>query len=192
MDKKYEMEDEEAFDNYHTKLIINNARLYNTEEKKQLNVNLQDIINIKTEFFTYSSNNEQNFENKKYLPENQILEVSSDEEDIIDKYNKIICYNEEERTRREHTPNTKQRKNNRRQLNLNHSEGFNVIKQDSDISDHFSNISPLVSNSKNKRNKIMKALHQDEENGKNYISRHDSFTLPRTTSKMKLYKMNEI
>ena len=56
-DKRYLMELQEAFDGYTTKLIKHNANLYNSEEKKILNFNFQDLI-LNTEYLTNSSNNE--------------------------------------------------------------------------------------------------------------------------------------
>ena len=90
LDKKYEMEDEEAFDDYQTNLIINNARLYNVEERKQFNINLQDIMNIQTEFFTNSSNIEMN-KPSALLPESS----EEENEEIVDKCNSLVFYDEE-------------------------------------------------------------------------------------------------
>lgn len=187
LDKKYEMDDVEAFDEYQTNLIKNNARLYNTEERKMfntLNQNLQDIINIKTECFT-NGNTSSVPGTVRYLPFSKVQEesYSSDSmnhEEIMDKYNKILFYNEEHKLI------------DHKNLPLNalpsgddiaHNGGSDII-----LSDNFSHISPLITHNENKRKKLKKLqIYQNENNGV-YISRHDSFTLPRTTSKLKMYK----
>ncbi len=184
LDKRYELDDEEAFDEYHTNLIINNARLYNTEERKMLNQNLQDIINIKTECFT-NGNTSSVPGTVKYLPFSQVQEesYSSDSmnhEEIMDKYNKIIFYNEEHKLIDHNNSHFKALPSGD---DLAHNGGSDIV-----LSDNFSHISPLITHNEKKRKKLKKLqIFQNENNGV-YISRHDSFTLPRTTSKLKMYK----
>lgn len=221
-DKKYEMDDEEAFDDYQTNLIINNAHLYNTEERKQLNVNLQDIVNIKTEYFTNTNSenggnsniNQNNNINTNGLNifkrhqvntnkrKSQIEEVSSEsnsnsdlneDQEIIDKYNKIIFYNHEHRIDSGGKFLTHNNRNNKMlqsadDLNNHHNVNNINTNHNGNLSDNFSNISPLISHNKKKRNKITKLQQNNNTNVISYISRHDSFTLPRTTSKLKMYK----
>jgi hypothetical protein len=92
--KKYLMELQEAYDGYNTDLIIKNAHLYNTEERKLLNLNFQDLI-LNSEQLTNSSNQDLldiDVLNNKMKEENN---SSSENENILQKYNQIIFFNQE-------------------------------------------------------------------------------------------------
>jgi hypothetical protein len=172
LDKKYEMDDEEAFDDYQTNMILNNARLYNTEEKKNFNASMQDIMNFRTELFSGTSEPH----TKEKLPEN----TDEDEEemlvDVLDKYNKIIFYNEEQKL-----------KLGKQNIITKTKSAMDFSKNDLD--EHFSNISPLLTYSQ-KKNKKLKNTGQGQIKNDliTQLSRIDSFSLPRTASKIKMYK----
>jgi hypothetical protein len=133
------MEDEEDFDDFKPLIM---------EEHK---TNLNELINLKTDNLTNTSNTMKN-----------CPDTSSDEE-IVNKYNKIVFYNEENFTR------------------------IDEFKKDclSDITD-FSNISPLLTYDQSRKDKIIKNYNKD--NNKMLFHRIDSFSLPRTQSKQKMYK----
>jgi hypothetical protein len=133
-DKRYEMEDEEDFDDF------------KPMEEQKLNYN--DIV-IKTDNNTGSSN-----------PLKQENCDSSNDEDIVDKYNKIVFFNEENLPR------------------IRKSENL------SDMTD-FSGITPLLTYDKVKKNKIN---NHYKKTGRAYFHRTDSFSQPRSNSKVKLYK----
>jgi hypothetical protein len=134
-EKKYEMEDEEAYDDF---------RL--CEENKNT---IGEIYHqLKTDQFTLSD------EAKKIKLD---ISSSSGGEDIVDKYNKIVFFNEE-----------------------------NLLKRTGSELTDFSGISPLLTYNKSKKKKISKKFIKT---GKDcFVRRIDSFTLPRTTSKIKMYK----
>jgi hypothetical protein len=172
MDKKYEMDDEEAFDDYQTNLILHNARLYNTEEKKTFNANMQDIINLRTEFFSGTS--------EPHTKEKLHVITDEDDEmlvDVLDKYNKIIFYNEEQKM-----------KLGKQNIITKTKSATDFTKNDLD--EHFSNISPLLTYSQKKNKKLINPVQG--QNPKNdlitQLSRIDSFSLPRSASKIKMYK----
>jgi hypothetical protein len=127
-DKRYQMEDEEDFDEFRVPM----------EENKTSN--LFELMNVNTDN-NYTSNT--------------IKGTSSNDEEIVDKYNRIVFYNEE-----------------------------NIKDCISDITD-FSNISPLLTYDHAKKSKIKKNYDKED---KALCHRIDSFSLPRTKSKLKLYK----
>jgi hypothetical protein len=126
------MDDEEDFDDF------------KPLEEQKMNF---EKINIKTDGFTNTSNN-------------KCIEESSSDEEIVDKYNKIVFFNEENLPK------------------INKSENI------SDISD-FSGITPLLTYDRSKKIRVNKIY--DKADNKTYFHRIDSFTLPRTNS-FKLYK----
>ena len=156
-DKKYLMEIQEAFDDYNTNLIIRNARLYNNEEKKMLNLNLEDIIN--TEHLTYSSNHEL-FENPFLLNKQmQGDHTSSEDEEILEKYHQIIFYNKE------------------KEINLNY-------EKHKTNSDEISDINPVLRISDSRKSKMNGNYKQSKQRETiKFVERHNSFILPRTGSK---------
>lgn len=150
------MELQEVFDEYNTNLIIRNARLYNNEEKKMLNLNLDEIIN--TENLTYSSNQEL-FENPFLLNKQMQGDHTSSDDEILEKYHQIIFYNKE------------------KEINLNDEK--NKIN-----SDEISDINPVLRISDSKRSKMNRNYKQSKQRDTiNFIERHNSFILPRTGSK---------
>ena len=176
-DKKYEMEDEEAYDDYNTNLIMQNAYLYNTAEANLLNSNLQDIINIKTENLSSSSINEIGA-NLIGLNKNPIS--SLEEQEIIEKYNNIIFYNQEMKIKINLDSLTADKNQNDIQGKFNNNN--------LEFSDSFSRVSPLISHSNLKKEKLTKNNNKRQQikyNGnKIFFQRHDSFMAPRSNSKI--------
>jgi hypothetical protein len=170
-DKRYEMDDnEESFDDFkQSNVNVTIKPQINLEEQKN---QLQDIINIKTDYFTNTSNSMI----PKYGTKPDKNSSSENEEDIVDKYNKIIFYSQEHKL---NMVNEGSRKN------LTHPEGGE--KKLEDMSEDFSHISPLLTFNKKKKSKIINSFQKGQGN-KVYWQRHDSFILPRTQSKIKFYQ----
>lgn len=159
MEKKYEMDDQDHNEEFNLKKAM-------LEERK---VPLHDILNIKTDYFTNTSNSNHNLKGTVINEINN--DSSSNEEDIVDQFNKIVFYNKEH----------KLLSDNNNDVNGKQEEFKN--KNDpkySDLSDNFSHISPVITNYR--KNKLK--AHQN----KVFFPRHDSFTLPRTNSQVKIYK----
>jgi hypothetical protein len=143
-DKRYEMEDEEDYDEFRAnddyKIIYRCGNKAAAIKKKE---NGAGYINT-----SITKNHDS----------------SSDNKDIIDKYNRIIIFNEENLPK------------------------IGKVENGSDISDYFSGISPLLTYDKYRKSRIRKNYNKAGNKTLFQRGRIDSFSQPRSNSKVNLYK----
>lgn len=212
-DKKYELDDEDCYDDFNYRSILNDEnnqkeKVNNNKNNDDNNANLNEIINIKTDYFTNGS--QMNIRGN-YTTQNEHGEAdevsSSNEEKISDKYNKFVFFNEEN-LKSENKKNVKVEDSKNSQLDMEAFKNQKILhknlknnpdsgRNENNNADldyiNISSITPLNSNmNKNfnnpgielrKKSKIEgKNLNQNSQPGKKFIMRNDSFNLPRTNS----------
>jgi len=234
-DKKYELDDEDCFDDFNYKSILLDE---NNKNLENLN-NMNDLINIKTDYFTNNSN--LNIKENIYTTQNENIDenTSMDEEKISTLHDKLFFYNnEKDKTLNfesdfyfDKNKNSKKNDNNTNKLKTkkknnikekdnnidhlkylengisNHDNAYNnnLFRGESNSNKNFDNyyniakinlaninissINPqfnqISSQGKRKNSKLKKTSNNPAiQAGKNLLTRNDSFSLPRTNSRM--------
>lgn len=222
-DKKYELDDEDCYDDFNYKSILQDENNKATNEKVTSNIN--ELINIKTDYFTNNSqmNIRENYTTQnENVGENDENSLSEQEEKISDIHNKIMFYRDEKeknlnfesdfyidaRNKNGHFSKNKEEGNKlsfaengialANDLNTNNNDedyncknnkvNFEAKNKLENI--NISSINPMpAQNAPNHRRKSTKgkqahANQNPKQQGKNFLMRNDSFSLPRTNSKI--------
>lgn len=216
-DKKYELDDEDCYDDFNYKSILQDENKQNNE--KHLS-NINELINIKTDYFT---NNSQLNIKENYTTQNDNIEEndenSSDPAKMIsDKHNKFMLYkDEQEKNLNFESDFYFDGKNNNNINNNLNNVGNKIVIQEENFNNengivnnnfnsskivnklfnaknkleniNISSINPMPTmnnaNHKKRSTKGNKAFaNQKDLQGNNFLMRNDSFSLPRTNSRM--------
>jgi len=225
-DKKYELDDEDCYEDFNYKSILQDENKINTERLKG---NINELINIKTDYFTNTSqtNIRENYttqnENVGENDENSYFSDQEKKEKISYQHEKLLFYNAEDEKRfnfesdfytdasvafKKYNHNSKKANNDKQAVkNLNCENGIasynsydnenqnNYIKiGDIDVKNKLENInissidpmleqySPSKSRKSIKGNKYLR--NQNPQQGKIFLMRNDSFSLPRTNTNL--------
>jgi len=202
-DKKYELDDEDCYDDFNYKSILQDENKTNNEK---LSSNINDLVNIKTDYFTnnsqlnikenYTTQNEQICENDENSSEHEIM--------ISDTHNKFMFYNNEKEKNLNFESDfylNSDNNNKKEEENMDSENGivnfnngnFNnnkVLEAKNKLENiNISSINPVLAqyalNNKRRDSKCNKASgNQNALQGKNLLMRNDSFSLPRTNSRI--------